>query len=142
MHGKIQRVAVGQELIIERAAEALVHQRKGVVAEVHQVRVVPPEIRQIQGHRALSRQQQRIVLIGVFAALQVRHRLAGIGKVFRLCSALAALALRQTIIIALQQPDHRVQRRGALNDARGCIIDHVRAVVRRHRVRRITVILP
>ena len=115
-HGHVQPVAIGQQDIVAGAAPALAHQGVLMVAEVHQILVVAPELLHVQaGGAAGGIQGNGAATVIGNAAIHVPH----IGSFFVIQNtrgALAALAGGQAHVVPLNNIDIGVEGGGTLND--------------------------
>ena len=115
-HGHIQPVAIRQQDIVAGAAPALTHQGVFMVAEVHQVFIVAPELLHVQAGGVTGRhQRQRAVAVIGQSAIHVPH----IGSFFVVQNTggtLAALAGGQAHVVPLNNVDIGVEGGGALDD--------------------------
>ena len=114
-HGQIDRVVVGQQNVVCRGAPARRHQGIDVVAVVHEVLVMAPEVLHVHG-RGAAGDEQRIQRILIGAAEHVIHAFAAAGEFQQAGCALAAVLLGHAEVVALEHIDVEVQERRALHD--------------------------
>ena len=114
-HGQIDRVVVGQQNVVCRGAPARRHQGIDVVAVVHEVLVMAPEVLHVHG-RGAAGDEQRIARILIGAAEHVIHAFAAAGEFQQAGCALAAVLLGHAEVVALEHIDVEVQERRALHD--------------------------
>ena len=114
-HGQIDRVVVGQQNVVCRGSPARRHQGIDVVAVVHEVLVMAPEVLHVHG-RGAAGDEQRIARILIGAAEHVIHAFAAAGEFQQAGCALAAVLLGHAEVVALEHIDVEVQERRALHD--------------------------
>ena len=122
-HGHIHDVAIGEQHVVRRSAPAGAHEGIAMVAVVHEVLVMPPEVLHVGAGGAAGVLQGRVPLVidvGFVQDVADAH-------VERIAEKLipgrtgAALRLRQAQIVPLQQVDEQVHGGGPL--------DHFRAYI-------------
>ena len=110
-HGQIDRVAVGQQNVVRRRAPCRAHQREDMVAIVHEVFVVPPELLHIKGGGAACNVQRAGARrVGVFLGVEHVRNQPSLGKVQQPRGALAALCGGQTDVIPLEKINVKMQQ--------------------------------
>ena len=116
VHGDVDRVAVREEDVVRRRTPARAHQRKDMVAVVHEILVVTPEIRHVQGRGAAGETESSVSRI-VIRLLAVYPRDTGAAGVFDdLRAAARDLRRIQPEIVYANHVKIQMQRRRTLDD--------------------------
>ena len=142
-HGHVDGVTVRQQDIVRRAAPAGAHQRIDVVAVVHQVLVMAPELLHVQGRGAAGDVQSRHGVIVGGVAQHIHHAAAAVMAV-DLHAAVDDLIRIKAQIVHADHVEIQVQGGGTLHDlavhiAAGAVLRVIAVEVRQALVRQIEV---
>ena len=114
-HGDVDRVAVREEDIVARRAPARPHQGIDMVAVVHEVFVVAPELLHVQGRGAAGDVERQLVVRIRLAAAHELHASAAVRTVDLLGAGLD-LFLGEAQVVLADHVEIQMQRRRALDD--------------------------
>ena len=111
-HGQVNGITVGQQDIVGGRTPAGTHVGVAVIAVIHQVAIVTPELVH-KDTGSCTGIHQRLVIAAVIGKLTAHiENIVLLGILQHTGGAITALLFRQTHIVALQQVDIQVQAGG------------------------------
>ena len=113
-HGQIDGIPIGQEDVIRRAAPAVAHQRIDMIAVIHQVLIMAPELLHVQRSRRSRNVKRQHIIFICRPVIEILHPTVA-GRAENLDTALHDFLRGHVHVVHAQQVQIQVQRRGALH---------------------------